>query len=83
MYIYIAQSCPTLCGSWTVAYQSPLSIEFSRQEYWSRFPFPTPWDLPDPGIKSTSSTLQAESLPLERQGKNHIYVICIQLSKLF
>ena len=39
---------------WTVAYQAPLSMEFSRQEYWSRLPFPTPEDLPNPGIKSVS-----------------------------
>ena len=37
----------------TVAYQVPLSMGFSRQEYWSRLPFPTPRDLPDPGIKPT------------------------------
>ena len=40
--------------SWTVAHQAPLSMEFSRQEYWSGLPFPTPGDLPDPGIKPTS-----------------------------
>ena len=39
---------------WTVAHQAPLSIGFSRQEYWSGLPFPTPGDLPDPGIKPTS-----------------------------
>ena len=39
---------------WTVARQAPLSLGFSRQEYWSRFPFPSPGDLPDPGIKPTS-----------------------------
>ena len=39
---------------WTVAYQAPLSREFSRQEYWSRLPFPTPGDLPDPGIEPKS-----------------------------
>ena len=38
---------------------------FSRQEYWSRLPFPSPWDLPDPGIEPTSSALQADSLPLK------------------
>ena len=35
---------------WTVAYQAPQFMEFSRQEYWSGLPFPSPWDLPDPGI---------------------------------
>ena len=41
---------------WTVAHQAPLSIEFSRQEYWSGLPFPSPGDLPDPGIEPTSPT---------------------------
>ena len=40
--------------TWTVACQAPLSMEFSRQEYWSGLPFPTPGDLPDPGIEPTS-----------------------------
>ena len=47
---------------WTVAYQAPPSMEFSRQEYWSRLPFPSPEDLPDPGIKPRSPALQAEAL---------------------
>ena len=42
---------------WTVAHQSLLSIGFSRQEYWSGLPFPSPGDLPDPGIKPTSPVL--------------------------
>ena len=46
----------------TVAHQSPLSMEFSRQEYWSGLPFPTPGDLPDPGIEPGSPALQADSL---------------------
>ena len=50
---------------WTVAYQAPLSIEFSRQEYWSGLPFPSPGDLPDPGIKPRSPALQADTLPSE------------------
>ena len=49
---------------WTVAYQGPLST-FSRQEYWSGFPFPSPGDLPDSGIKPGSPTLQEDSLPSE------------------
>ena len=44
---------------------TPLSMGFSRQEYWSGLPFPSPGDLPDPGIKPGSPTLQAESLPSE------------------
>ena len=50
---------------WTVACQSPLSIEFSRQEYCTGLPFPSPGDLPDPGIKSESPPLQADFLPSE------------------
>ena len=49
---------------WTEAYQAPLSVEFSRQEYWSGLPFPSPGDLPDPGIAPASPALQADSLPL-------------------
>ena len=54
---------------WTVAYQAPLSMEFSRQEYWSGLPFPAPRDLPDPGITPRSPTLLADTLPSEPPGK--------------
>ena len=54
---------------WTVAHQAPLSMGFSRQEYWSGLPFLSPGDLPDPGIESRSSTLQAHSLLSELPGK--------------
>ena len=54
---------------WTVAHQAPLSIGFSRQEYWSGLPFPSPGDLPDPEIEPGSSTLQADTLPSEPPGK--------------
>ena len=47
-----------LCDPWIVAHQVPLSMEFSRKEYWSRVPFPTPEDL-SPGIKFGSPELQA------------------------
>ena len=50
---------------WTVIYQAPPSMEFSRQEYWSRLPFLSPGDLPSPGIKPRSPTLQADALPSE------------------
>ena len=46
---------------WTVARQAPLSMGFSRQEYWSGLPFPPPGDLPDPGIELPSPALQADS----------------------
>ena len=53
---------------WTVAHQAPLSMEFSRQEYWSGLPFPSPGNLSDPGIETVSRALQANSLPLSYQG---------------
>ena len=54
---------------WTVAYQAPLSMGFSRQEYWSGLPFPSPGDLPNPGIKPGSPALQADALTSEPPGK--------------
>ena len=54
---------------WTVAYQAPLSMGFSRQGCWSGLPFPSPGDLPNPGIKSRSPALQADALPSEPPGK--------------
>ena len=54
---------------WTAAHQTPLSMGFSRQEYWSGLPFPSPGDLPDPGIKPRSPTLQADALTSEAPGK--------------
>ena len=54
---------------WTVAHQAPLSVGFSRQEYWSGLPFPSLGDLPDPGIEPGSPALQADSLPSEPPGK--------------
>ena len=53
---------------WTVARQAPLSMEFSRQGYWSGLPFPSLGDLPDPGIEPAPPTLQADSLPLSHLG---------------
>ena len=54
---------------WTVAYWAPPSVGFSRQEYWSELPFPSPGDLPDPGIKPRPALL-ADSLPSEPLGKS-------------
>ena len=54
---------------WTVARQAPLSMGFSRQEYWSGLPFPSPGDLPDPGIEPGSPAWQADALPSEPPGK--------------
>ena len=54
---------------WTVARQTPLSMGFSRQAYWSGLSFPSPGDLPDPGIEPGSPALQADSLLSESPGK--------------
>ena len=59
---------------WTIALQVPLSMKFSRQEYWNRLPFPSPWDLLNPGIESRSPALQTDSLPPEPPGKPKKYV---------
>ena len=64
----VAKSCLTLATPWNVACQAPLSMRFSRREYWSGLPFPSPGDLPDPGNESRSPALQADSLPLSHQG---------------
>ena len=61
----VTQSCPTLCDQWTVAYQALLSVGFSRQEYWSGLWFPSPGNLPEPGIKPRSPALQADAFPSE------------------
>ena len=67
----VAQSCLTLVTSQAVVRQASLSMGFSRQEYWSGLPFPSPGELPNPGIKPRSPALQADSLPTELQGKPH------------
>ena len=54
---------------WTVARQAPLSMGFSRQEYWSGLPFPSPGDLPNPGIEPGFPALQADALSSEPPGK--------------
>ena len=66
-------SCSVTSSSlqpWTVVHRVPLSMEFSRQEYWSGLPFPSPRDLPNPGIKPRSPTLQRDSLPSEPSEKS-------------
>ena len=54
---------------WTVAYQAPPFMGFSKQEYWSGLPVPSPGDLPDPGIEPRSPALQADALISEPPGK--------------
>ena len=60
----VAKTCLTLVTPCTVARQAPLSLGFPRQEYWCGLPFPLLGDLPDPGIKFMSLSLQADFLPL-------------------
>ena len=66
-------SCVQLFSTlWSVAHQAPPSMGFSRQEYWRGLPFPSPGDLPDPGIKPGSPALQTDALPSEPPGKHTI-----------
>ena len=64
---------------WTVAYQAPQSMEFSRQEYWSGSPFPSPGDLPNPGIETRSPAIQADTLPSETRDQTHVPCIGRQI----
>ena len=75
----VARSCPTPCDPMDAVYQAPLSLGFSRQEYWSGLPFPSPGDLPNIGIKPAfpvSPPLQVDSLLTEPSGKpsNSVYL---------
>jgi len=65
----VAKFCLTLVNPWTVAHQAPLSMGFSRQEYWSGLPFLSLGDLPNPGIEPGSLALQEDSLLKELRGK--------------
>ena len=62
---------------WTVACQAPPSMGFSRQECWSGLPFPSPGDLPDPGLEPGSPTLQADVLLSEQPGKHVSFQIIV------
>ena len=66
MTMLVTQLCPTLGTPWTC--QAPLSMGFSRHEYWRGLPCPSPGDLPKPGIKSGSPALKADALPSEPPG---------------
>ena len=70
-----------LATLWTVARQPPLSMGFSRQEYWSGLAFPSPGDLPDPGIEPRSPTLEADALTSEPPGKPEHNLKLLQESK--
>ena len=76
MCVLITQLCPTFCDPMTVARQVPLSMEFSRQEYWSGLPFPSPGDLPHPRTEPWSPALQADSLPSEPPASKVVNALC-------
>ena len=62
----------------TIAYEAPPSMGFSRQEYWSGLPFPSPGDIPVPGIEPGSPGLWADDLPSEPPAKPHVYIcVCV------
>ena len=62
MCVSVSQSCSTLCHPvYYIAFQVPLSMEFSRQDYWHRLPIPSPGAVPNPGIELGSPALQADS----------------------
>ena len=84
----VAKSCPTLEILWTVACQAPLFMGCSRQEYWSGLPFPSPGNLPYPGIKPRSPSLQTDDLPTDlccifcnNNSPNRIYLWPVFVSK--
>ena len=71
-----SQSCLTFVMLWTVAHQAPLSMGFSRKQYRSELPFPTPGDLPNSGIESVSPALQVDSLPPAPPGNANYFLPC-------
>ena len=74
-----ALSCGQLFVTpWTVAYQAPLSMGFSRQEYWNGLPFPFPGDLPDSGVESIFPGLQEDTSLSEPPGKPRFVGFCIK-----
>ena len=72
----VTQSCPNVFDPMDyIAYHASPSMEFSRQEYWSGLPFPSPEELPHPGIEPRSLALQADALPSEPPGKLAMYIV--------
>ena len=65
----------SFANPWTVAHQAPLSMGFPRQTYWSGLPFPSPGDLPNPGIEPTSPELTGRLFTMEAPGKPSPYII--------
>ena len=87
--VLVAKLCLTLAIPWTVDHQAPLSMGFPGQKYWSGLPFPSPRDLPQPGIKPKSPVLQADSLlseppekPKNTPGSSVMISRCVSLMRL-
>ena len=86
----VTKSYPTFANPCSVACQAPLSMEFSKQEYWSGLSFPSPGDLPNPGIEPGSPALQVDSSLIGPTGKpiinvlplNYKYILCYLLSSV-
>ena len=74
----MAKSCPTPKTPWTVTHQAPLSMRFFKHEYWNALPFPSPGDLPHPGIEPTSPAVQADSLPMSHWGSHMLSGVIIK-----
>ena len=77
----MSKLCPTLVTPWTSARQDPLSMGFSRNEYWGGLPFPSPGNLPGPGTEPRSPALPADSSPTELQGErsNVSYLVLVRM----
>ena len=84
LYVCVSHSVVSDSATpWTVACQAPLSMEFSRQEYWNGLPFPSPGDLPDPGMESQSPALQADSSHHLSHQANSIVGLIVSLCSAF
>ena len=78
----LSRSAASESLQWTATRQAPLSMGFSRQEYWSGLPCPSPGNLPNPGIELRSPTLPVDSLPSEPPGKPKNLHICLQIQAI-
>ena len=76
----VAQSCPTFFDPMNCVACQALSMEFSRQEYWTGLPFPSLGDLPHPGMEPGSPELQADSLPSEPTGKPNVHTTLCKIN---
>ena len=73
----------TFATPWTVAHQSPLSMGFSRQEYWCGLPFPSPGDLPNSEIEPVSPTMQVDFLLLNHLGNSRKRLLVFKVTRFF